>query len=131
MAWWYKKNRKCLLTENNMLIRWNKWWKEDFIDIENEKFWEAFKWVKETVDSMTMDEIKKGRHDIADKSSIPSYINKIATEKGYYVKKCSTSNHPMRVSGYAIFKNKNSKKPIYGNHFDLTIKQVREFLERK
>lgn len=131
LARWYKKNKKCLLTENDMLIQWNKWWENDFIDITDRQFQDAFKWVKEIINSKTMEQIKKGRHDIADKTSMPSYINKLANEKGYYIKKCSTSKHPLRVSGYAIFKNKNSKRPIYGKNFDLTIKQVREFLERR
>lgn len=131
MALWYKRNRKCKLTESQMLIQWNKWWKCDFIDTTDKQFQDVFQWVKKTVNTMTMEQIKRRRHDIADKTSMPSYINKLASEKGYYVKKCSTSNHPFRVSGYAIFKNKNSKNPIYGKSFDLTIKQVREFLERR
>ena len=47
------------------------------------------------------------------------------------MKKCSTRNHPLKVSGYAIFKNKADKKPVYGKKFDLTAHQVKQILEAK
>ena len=60
-----------------------------------------------------------------------NYIKKLAAKKGFYVKKCSTRNHRLKVSGYAIFKNQKDKKPVYGKKFDLTVKQVEEYLNKQ
>jgi len=133
MAWWYKRNRKCPITENNMLIQWNKWWKKDFINIKDERFQDAFKWVTETVNFMTMEEIKKKRYDIADTRPVPKSLQRMAIEKGYFIKKAAISKHPLTVSGYVICssKGKRHNHVICGGKYNLTIKQVREFLETK
>lgn len=80
---------------------------------------------------MSKAEIKAKRHEVADSSSMPPYIKKLAIRKGYCVKKCSTRKHPLRVSGYAIFKNERDKQPKYGKKFNLTVQQVKEILEAK
>lgn len=80
---------------------------------------------------MSKAEIKAKRHEVADSSSMPPYIKQLASRKGYCVKKCSTRKHPLRVSGYAIFKNERDKQPKYGRKFNLTVQQVKEILEAK
>ena len=126
MAWWYKRNKEFQFTDIDMLFQWNKWWKWDFIDTADESFQNAYRWVKRT---MSMEQIKKGRYAIVVNKPIPKAIQNMAISKGYYIKKSSVFKHPLTVSGYAIFKNKKSKKPVYGGKFELTIKQVKEFLE--
>ena len=80
---------------------------------------------------MSKAEIKAKRHEVADSSSMPPYIKQLASRKGYCVKKCSTKRHPLRVSGYAIFKDERDKQPKYGKKFNLTAQQVKEILEAK
>ena len=94
-------------------------------------FQDTFTWIKQIVRTMSKAEIKAKRHEVADFSSMPPYIKQLASRKGYYVKKCSTRKHPLRVSGYAIFKNEKDKKPIYGKKFNLTAQQIKEILEAK
>lgn len=128
MAWWFKRNRKRFSKEG-MFSQWGKWWKNDFRDMDG-VFTEAFEWVQETINTKSLPEIQAERKKSADnKSREQGKIQKLAYKRGYYVKKCSTSNYPMKVSGYAVFKSKKSKKPLYGENFDLTIGQVRQFLE--
>lgn len=131
MAWWYKRRKELQFTDIDMLFRWNKWWKWDFIDTADEAFQNAYRWVKRSVNTMSMEQIKKSRYDIAvnKHKPIPKAIQDMAISKGYYVKKSSVFKYPLTVSGYAIFKNKKSKKPVYGGKFELTIEQVKEFLE--
>lgn len=131
MAYWFKTSRKAQFTEEYLLRQWNIWWKGDFDSISDQIFQEIFTWIKDTVRTMTKDEIKKKRHDIADCRSMPLYIRQLVNKKGYYVKKCSTRKHPLKVSGYAIFKNQKDKKAVYGKKFDLTVKQVIKILEAK
>ena len=76
-------------------------------------------------------QIKARRHKVADNNSMPPYIRQLASKKGHYVKKCSTRNHPLKVSGYAIFRSQKDKKPVYGKKFNLTVKQVKEILESR
>ena len=78
---------------------------------------------------MSMEQIKKGRYAVVVNKPIPKAIQNMAISKGYYIKKSSASKHPLTVSGYAIFKNKRSKDPVYGGKHELTMKQVIEFLE--
>ena len=129
MAWWYKRNKELQFTDIDMLFQWNKWWKWDFIDTTDEAFQNAYYWVKRTVNTMSMEQIKKGRYAIVVNKPIPKAIQDMAISKGYYIKKSSTTKHPLTVSGYAIFKGKKSKKPVYGGTHELTIEQVKEFLE--
>ena len=129
IAWWYKRKKELQFTDIDILFRWNKWWKWDFIDTADESFQNAYHWVKRTVNTMSMEQIKKGRFDIVVNKPIPKAIQDMAISKGYYVKKSSVFKHPLTVSGYTIFKNKKSKKPVYGGKFELTIEQVKEFLE--
>lgn len=129
MAWWYKRNKELQFTDIDMLFQWNKWWKWDFIDTTDEAFQNAYHWVKRTVNTMSMEQIKKGRYAIVVNKPIPKAIQDMAISKGYYIKKSSTTKHPLTVSGYAIFKGKKSKKPVYGGTHELTIEQVKEFLE--
>lgn len=129
MAWWYKKRKELQFTDIDMLFQWNKWWKWDFIDTTDEAFQNAYYWVKRTVNTMSMEQIKKGRYAIVVNKPIPKAIQDMAISKGYYIKKSSTTKHPLTVSGYAIFKGKKSKKPVYGGTHELTIEQVKEFLE--
>lgn len=131
MAYWFKTSRKAQFTEEYLLRQWNIWWKGDFDSTSDQIFQETFVWIKETVRTMTKDEIKKKRHDIADCCSMPLYIRQLANKKGYYVKKCSTRKHPLKVSGYAIFKNERDKQAKYGKKFNLTAQQVIEILETK
>lgn len=131
MAYWFKVSRKAQFTEQYLWELWQKWFGNDFESKSDERFQELLPWIREIRDTMTKDEIKQKRHDIADNRPMPKYIKKLAAKKGFYVKKCSTRNHPLKVSGYAIFKNQKDKKPVYGKRFDLTIKQVEEYLNKQ
>ena len=131
MAWWYKRNKELQFTDIDMLFQWNKWWKWDFIDTTDEAFQNAYYWVKRTVNTMSMEQIKKGRYAIVVNKPIPKAIQDMAISKGYYIKKSSTTKHPLTVSGYAIFKGKKSKEPVYGCKHELTMRQVIEFLEKE
>jgi len=131
MAWWYKKRKELQFTDVDMLFQWNKWWKSDFIDTADEAFQNAYYWVKRTVNTMSMEQIKKDRYAVVVNKPIPKSIQNMAISKGYYIKKSSASKHPLTVSGYAIFKGKKSKKPVYGGKHELTMKQVIEFLEKE
>lgn len=131
MAYWFKTSRKAQFTEKYLWELWQKWFGNDFTGKSDERFQEILPWIREIRRTMTKDEIKKKRHDIADCHPMPSYIKKLTSRKGYYVKKCSTRNHPLKVSGYAIFKNQKDKKAVYGKRFDLTAQQVIEILESK
>ncbi len=90
MAWWYKSSKTYLLTEEQMLMQWNQWWKTDFISTKDKRFQDAYEWVRNTVKTMTMDEIKKGRYDIADARPVPKSLQRVANAKGYYIKKSAT-----------------------------------------
>ena len=129
MAWWYKRRKELKFTDADMFSQWNQWWKSDFTDSADEAFQNAYHWVKRTVNTMSMEQIKKGRYAIVVNKPIPKAIQDMAISKGYYIKKSSTTKHPLTVSGYAIFKGKKSKKPVYGGTHELTIEQVKEFLE--
>lgn len=129
MAWWYKRRKELKFTDADMFSQWNQWWKSDFTDSADEAFQNAYYWVKRTVNTMSMEQIKKGRYAIVVNKPIPKAIQNMAISKGYYIKKSSASKHPLTVSGYAIFKEKKSKKPVYGGTHELTIEQVKEFLE--
>lgn len=131
MAWWYKRRKELQFTDADMFSQWNQWWKSDFTDSADEAFQNAYHWVKHTVNTMSMEQIKKGRYAIVVNKPIPKSIQDMAISKGYYVKKSSVSKHPLTVSGYAIFKNKKSKDPVYGGKYELTMKQVIEFLEKE
>ncbi len=127
MAYWFKRNG---LGINKMFLQWGKWWEDDFRDISDLRFQEAYEWVEKTI-QMTKDEIKQKRHDIADNRPMPQCMKTLAAKKGFYVKKCSIKNHPLKVSGYAVFKNQKDKKPVYGKRFDLTANQVIEYLNKQ
>jgi hypothetical protein len=127
MAYWFKKTGFGI---NKMFLQWGKWWEDDFQDISDPRFQEAYEWVEKAI-QMTKDEIKQKRHDAADNRPMPQYIKKLAAKKGLYVKKCSTRNHRLKVSGYAIFKKQKDKKAIYGKKFELTAKQVIEYLNKQ
>lgn len=131
MAYWFKTRRKTEFTEKYLMDQWNKLLGNDFTDCTDERLHNIITWIKETVRTMTKDEIKKKRHDSANKRQIPQYIKKLAEEKGCNVKKCSTRSHPLKVSGYAVYANQNAKKAVYGEKFNLTIKQVEEYLNTK
>lgn len=133
MAYWFKRNRKCELTESNMHIQWQKWWKEDRFDITDERFKDTFIWVKDTVATMPINEIKKKRYDIADTRQVPRTLQRKAISKGYFIKKSATGRHPYVVSGYMICSSKGKKHNhiICGEKYNLTLKQVNEFLERE
>ncbi len=103
----------------------------DFNNKSDERFQEILPWIREVRRTMSKAEIKAKRHEVADSSSMPPYIKQLASRKGYCVKKCSTRKHPLRVSGYAIFKNERDKQPKYGRKFNLTVQQVKEILEAK
>lgn len=105
-------------------------WK-GFYSKSDERFQEILLWIKEVRRTMSKAEIKAKRHEVADCHSMPPYIRQLADKKGYYVRKCSTRRHPLRVSGYAIFKNEKDKQAKYGKKFNLTVQQVREILEAK
>ena len=127
MAWWYKRRKELQFTDADMFSQWNQWWKSDFTDSADEAFQNAYHWVKHTVNTMSMEQIKKGRYAIVVNKPIPKSIQNMAISKGYYIKKSSVSKHPLTVSGYAIFKSKKSKDPVYGGKYELTMKQVIEF----
>lgn len=131
MAYWFKTRWNINFSENQMLTQWNIWWKGDFSSSSGQMFQDTFTWIKQIVRTMSKAEIKAKRHEVADSSSMPPYIKKLAIRKGYCVKKCSTRKHPLRVSGYAIFKNERDKQPKYGKKFNLTVQQVKEILEAK
>ena len=133
MAYWFKTigRRKAQYTVNYLREQWIRWWASDSGSISNEMLQEILVWIKETVRPMSKDEVKEKRREVADCNPMPDYIKRLAYKKGYHVKKCSTRNHPLKVSGYAIFKNKTDKKPVYGKRFDLTAYQVKQILEAK
>lgn len=131
MAYWFKRSRKTEFTVKYLREQWIKWWKSDAVNISDEMLQEISLWIKETVCPMTMDEVKKKRHEAANKSPVLPFLKRLAKRKGYYIKKCSTRNHPLKISGYAIFKNKDDKVPVYGKKFDLTVKQTKKILEAK
>ena len=133
MAYWFKRNRKCGLTENSMWMQWQKWWKEDCFDINDERFKDTFAWVKDTVATMPINEIKKKRYDMADTRQVSRALQRKAISKGYFIKRSATSRHPYVVSGYMICSSKGKKHNhiICGEKYNLTLKQVNEFLERK
>ncbi len=133
MAYWFKTmgRRKAQYTVNYLREQWTKWWENDSGSISNEMLQEMLVWLKEIVRPMSKDEVKKKRRDVADKRRMTPYFKKLGDKKGYYVKKCSTRNHPLKVSGYAIFKNQKDKEPVYGKRFDLTAHQVKQILEAK
>ena len=131
MAYWFKRSKKTEFTQKYLLQQWNKWWDGDFDDVSDERLHEIIVWIKETVRTMTMDEVKKKRSEAANKSPVLPLLKRLAEKKGYYIKKCSTRNHPLKVSGYAIFKNREDKVPVYGKKFDLTVKQAKKILESK
>lgn len=131
MAYWFKRNRKCGLTEDSMMNQWNKWWKEDCFDTNDERFQETFMWMEDVIKTMPIDEIKKKRYDLADRRPVPNSLQHMAISKGYFIKKAATSKHPYVVSGYMICSSKGKKHNcvICGEKYNLTIKQVRDFLE--
>ena len=131
MAYWFKTRRNINFSENQMLAQWNAWWKGDFGSSSGQMFQDTFTWIKQIVRTMSKAEIKAKRHEVADSSSMPPYIRQLAGRKGYCVKKCSTKKHPLKVSGYAIFKDERDKQPKYGKKFNLTVQQVKEILEAK
>ena len=59
MAWWYKRRKELQFTDVDMLFQWNKWWKSDFTDSADEAFQNVYHWVKHTVNTMSMEQIKK------------------------------------------------------------------------
>lgn len=131
MAYWFKRSRKTEFTEKYLLQQWSKWWNGDFDDVSDERLHDIIVWIKEIVRTMTLDEVKKKRREAASKNPILPFLIRLAKKKGYYIKKCSTKNHPLKVSGYAIFRNKTDKVPVYGKKFDLTVKQAKKILESK
>lgn len=131
MAYWFKTSRKAQFTEAYLWDLWQKWFGNDFTGKSDERFQELLPWIKEIRHTMSKAEIKAKRHEVADSSSMPPYIKQLASRKGYCVKKCSTKRHPLKVSGYAIFKNERDKQPKYGRKFNLTVQQVKEILEAK
>lgn len=128
MALWFK--RRYPLTQEEMFKQWKLWWKNDFEDISDSRFQNAYLFVKAKI-KFPIEEIRKGRQAIADIRSVPRRLQTLAKEKGYYIKKSAISKHPLNVSGFAVFKNKRDKKAICGNKYEMTIKQVYEFLESK
>lgn len=48
IAWWFKKNGS--ITESQMMYQWKQWWKDDFNNINNQRFQDAFKWVRDTIE---------------------------------------------------------------------------------
>lgn len=131
MAYWFKTSRKAQFTEAYLWDLWRKWFGNDFDNKSDERFQEILPWIKEVRRTMSKDEIKVKRHEAADCHSTPEFIKKLASKKGYYVKKSSTRRHPLRVSGYAIFMNERDKQAKYGKKFNLTVQQVKEILETK
>lgn len=133
MAYWFKRNRKCELTENSVMNQWNKWWKEDCFNTNDERFQETFMWMKEIIKTMPIDDIKKKRYDLADRRPVPNSLQRMAISKGYFIKKAATSKHPYVVSGYMICssKGKRHNRVICGEKYNLTIKQVRDFLDKE
>lgn len=128
MAWWFKKNGN--ITEGQMMYQWKQWWNDDFDKMTDQRFQDAFAWVKETL-TKTKDEIQKGRYAIADCRPVPRYLQALAASKGFHIRKSNVTRKPLNVSGYAIYKNNSNKNAVYGKRFDLTVKQVREFLEQQ
>lgn len=131
MVYWFKTRGKTQFTEKYLLEQWRKLLGNDFKGISDERLHDTLVWLKETFCAMTKKEIKQKRHDIADDRPMPQCIKKLAAKKGFYVKKCSTRNHPLKVSGYAVFKKQKDKKPVYGKRFDLTVKQVEAYLNKR
>lgn len=131
MAYWFKRSRKAQFTVKYLREQWIKWWGNDSERISNEMLQEIVVWLKEAVSPMSMDEVKKKRREAANKCPVLPFLKRLAEKKGYYIKKCSTRNHPLKVSGYAISKNREDKVPVYGKKFDLTVKQTKKILEAK
>ena len=135
MAWWFKSQRS-IPTEIQLMLQWQRWWKGDFPNIKDERFQKTYEWVKNTVQTLTMEQIKQKRYEASYGRTKPVArgMQEEANKKGYFVKKSSVTRKPLSVTGYAIFKKngkKISKESIYGEKYDLTAKQVNEFLETK
>ncbi len=115
-----------------MEIWWTKKWGDDFSSIDDKEFQDAFEWVRHAVQTLTMEEIKKRRLDASYgyKKPVPKGLQDEANRKGFQLRKGSASKHPLLLTGYVIYE-KNGKKPIYGEKYDMTIKQVNEFLQSK
>lgn len=157
MALFMKRRKKFSQTE--VFRTWTGWWKDDFVDdgkkliiynhhvyypfrnrdknagnikIHEELdtfFQDTYNWIIDTVRHNSIEKIKKERFKRADNRSTPQSIERLAKEKGYMVRKSSTSNHPMRVSGYCITHLGNSKKIVCGEKFDMTLEEIRKFLQ--
>lgn len=133
MAYWFKTmgRRKAQYTVKYLREQWIKWWRNDSECISDEMLQDILVWLRDIVRPMSKDEVKKKRRGAANKSPVLPFLKRLAEKKGYYIKKCSTRNHPLKVSGYAIFKNREDKVPVYGKKFDLTVKQTKKILESK
>jgi len=136
MAYLFK--RKKNITVKQLFHQWNCWWNLDFASEDDEQFIETHQWVKDTINSHTFKQLKEKRLEKAGIRADMQVLNKLAKKKGYYIKFSTAKNHPLKVSGYAIFtydaaakKYKMSKNPVYGKHWELTLQEVENFLKNK
>lgn len=132
MAWWFKRQKNNQFSPTSMMELWKKKWGDDFASAEDKEFQDAFEWVRHTVQTLTMEQIKNKRYAVTYgyNKPIPKGLQDEAHRKGYELRKGSAKKHPLSLSGYSIYK-KNGKKPIYGKKYELRIKQVNEFLQSK
>lgn len=81
MAWLYKRRKELKFTDTDMFFQWNQWWKSDFTDSADEAFQNVYHWVKHTVNTMSMEQIKKGRYAVVVNKPIPKAIQNMAISK--------------------------------------------------
>lgn len=131
LAYWFKRHRNTDITEKMLTDQWSKWWQEDSFDENHEMFSDVYTWIRNILKTMSMSDIKKKRYDVADTRRVPKSLQQLAISKGYFIKKASTSHHPCVVSGYQICsrEGRGKKSILYGEHYNLTLKQVKEFFE--
>lgn len=134
VAFHFKKNWKTPRIESMMFDLWKSWWPDDFSSEEpNEDFREIFKSISRIVRKYSKKKIKEKRRAVSDYSSVPELIQLRAVSLGYFIKKNTPKHRNRKVSGYAIFKDRNDadKNAVLGSRYDLTLSEVEEFLRKE
>lgn len=129
LAWYFKKRKNLQFSEEQFKSQWEVWWKDDIENIDDKDFHDFFKWVRATVSTKTMEQIKESRYRVADTRRVPKGIQQMANDNGYFIKKAAVGKHPLVVSGYQICRSKKDRNPLYGEKYNLTIGQVKRILK--
>lgn len=94
-------------------------------------FHKIYDWISSTISSMSLEDIRAERYKSGDTRSAPAPVQILAKELGYFVRKSGIKNHPLTVSGYRIVKANSPRNVICGDNFNMTLNEVRKFLESK